>query len=340
MKYFGSISDDKDLVNKKYVDDLVLAQAPKMSDIADEFDSTKTYSYGDYASHNNHIYKYTYITPTSGTWDDLKWEQIVVCNEISAEGTVDSPLYLQFSDDAQTLFEAASDAAQSGNALYIIDRSSPVPCAFCGSEVDLSTGDTTHIFSGWDGAGSYIEIQVYNSGNTYGKLITKKSQDTFSKTPNMIAPEFDSTVAYTSDTCVRHDGKLYRRKQANNIIAKAWNSADWVEITVGSGMQPIVRRSTVYFGGGNAWSGTGDIKYATIAMPSGTRTTENTKIDLQPTPEQIVQLQSDGVTALLIETIVQRYEQQHYITIQRRACAIGGVPSEAMTIPCTLTEVQ
>lgn len=158
--------------------------------------------------------------------------------------------------------------------------------------------------------------------------------------PDMLAPEFDPTVAYASDTCVRHDGKLYRRKLANNIIAKAWNSADWVEITVGSGMQATVRRSTVYFGGGSAWSGTGDIKYATIAMASGTRTTENTKIDLQPTPEQIVQLQNDGVTALLIETIVERYEQQHYITIQRRACAIGGVPSEAMTIPCTLTEVQ
>ena len=50
MKYLGSISDDKDLVNKEYVDTVA-----KM--IADEYSSSSTYSVGDYCIYNNNLYK-------------------------------------------------------------------------------------------------------------------------------------------------------------------------------------------------------------------------------------------------------------------------------------------
>ena len=58
--------------------------------------------------------------------------------------------------------------------------------------------------------------------------------------------------------------------------------------------------------------------------------TEHTKVDLQPTAAQILQLISDGVQALFIENNSSMFT----------AYAIGAAPTTAMTIQATLTEVE
>ena len=129
----------------------------------------------------------------------------------AADTAENMPLYLRYSEDAQTLFEAADAAAQSGKTLYILDLVSPTPCAFCGTEADQETGATTHIFSAWGGGGSYVEIRLSDADDTYAKTITRTPQDGYSHTPGMLAPEFDETVSYAKGAYVRRYGKMYRK---------------------------------------------------------------------------------------------------------------------------------
>ena len=80
-----------------------------------------------------------------------------------------------------------------------------------------------------------------------------------------------------------------------------------------------------------SWSGSGpytQVIYPSIPSWTG-GITENSKVDLQPTPAQIEQLISDGVEALVIENNAGTLT----------ATAIGAAPSTAMTVQCTVTEV-
>lgn len=72
--------------NKLWIDSDSLEEGievPDMADIVSDFDSTKTYSYGDYVNYEGHIYKYIDDTASSGSWDNSKWEQSVICDDIS-----------------------------------------------------------------------------------------------------------------------------------------------------------------------------------------------------------------------------------------------------------------
>lgn len=82
-----------------------------------------------------------------------------------------------------------------------------------------------------------------------------------------------------------------------------------------------------------SWSGNGPFTQTVypnsyILWTSGI--TAKSRIDLQPTAAQLTQLITDGVTALTIEN------NNGTLT----AYALGAAPSTAMTIACTVTEVE
>lgn len=75
------------------------------------------------------------------------------------------------------------------------------------------------------------------------------------------------------------------------------------------------------------WSGDGP--YMQTVTASGATVTANSKVDLQPTADQIAQLIEDGVQALYIAN------NNGTLT----AYAVGAETSTAMTVQCTVTEV-
>lgn len=76
-----------------------------------------------------------------------------------------------------------------------------------------------------------------------------------------------------------------------------------------------------------SWNNSGSGYYTVTPTLSGATVTTTSKVDLQPTQAQTLQLQSDGVTALYVEN------NAGVLT----AYAIGNAPTAAMTMQCTLT---
>lgn len=76
-----------------------------------------------------------------------------------------------------------------------------------------------------------------------------------------------------------------------------------------------------------AWNNSGSGYYTVTPTISGATISAASKIDLQPTQAQIMQLQSDGVTALYVEN------NNGSLT----AYAVGSAPTTAMTMQCSLT---
>lgn len=77
-----------------------------------------------------------------------------------------------------------------------------------------------------------------------------------------------------------------------------------------------------------SWSGSGP--YTQTVTVAGAAVTANSKVDLQPTAAQLGSLISDGVTALTVKN------DGGTLT----AYALGAAPAAAMTLQCTVTEVE
>ena len=90
-----------------------------------------------------------------------------------------------------------------------------------------------------------------------------------------------------------------------------------------SGKQASIRLDSIHLT--DNWSGSGP--YTQDISLEGI--TPNSKVDIQPSAEVFASLFLDGVTALWI--------QNDGGTLT--ACALGAVPSEEMTVQCTVTEV-
>ena len=72
--------------NKLWIDSNSLeegTEVPEMDDIVSEFNSSETYYTGDYVYYDGHFYKYVAVDSSSGIWDDSKWEQITIFDEIN-----------------------------------------------------------------------------------------------------------------------------------------------------------------------------------------------------------------------------------------------------------------
>lgn len=136
MKYYGTITDDKDLTNKEYVDEasaeIVLAQSteptdsnytnkiwidtdtttevevPAIEDIAVDFSTNTTYNTGDYVNYNGALYRYTASSSSSGAWDGTKWTQVVVCDEIESANSEVSDLKSALYSIDKKAFSAAT----------------------------------------------------------------------------------------------------------------------------------------------------------------------------------------------------------------------------------------
>lgn len=78
-----------------------------------------------------------------------------------------------------------------------------------------------------------------------------------------------------------------------------------------------------------SWTGTAS-PYTQVVTVTGATITANSKVDLQPTAVQLASLMTDNVTALVVEN------NNTTLTVY----ALGAAPSSAMTVQCTITEVQ
>ena len=92
-----------------------------------------------------------------------------------------------------------------------------------------------------------------------------------------------------------------------------------------SGKQSKIASGSIAFSA--AWSGSGP--YTQSVTVTGAVVTSGSRIDLQPTAVQLAALQTDGVTALVVENNAGTLT----------AYALGAAPSAAMTVQCTVTEV-
>lgn len=78
MKYLGRITDDNDLVNKKYVDDTV---SESENIIANEYSSSSTYALGSYVIYEDNLYRCTTAITTAEAWNSAHWTQVTVGGE-------------------------------------------------------------------------------------------------------------------------------------------------------------------------------------------------------------------------------------------------------------------
>lgn len=98
------------------------------------------------------------------------------------------------------------------------------------------------------------------------------------------------------------------------------------EIEAGGGGNPVQLGEIAL---GVDWDGESGM-FSQPATVTGAKVTERSKVDLQLSAEQFAQLVIDGVTGLT--TLNDSGE----LTVW----AVGAVPSTAMTIQCTVTEVE
>ena len=91
MKYLGSITNDKDLSNKSYVDGLVVILT---ANLAPTYSSSNTYSVGDYVIYDNVLYVCNTAISTAEAWNSSHWTQTsiatVIGNIASALNTINS----------------------------------------------------------------------------------------------------------------------------------------------------------------------------------------------------------------------------------------------------------
>lgn len=78
MKYFGTMTDDNDLVNKKYVDEAV---SESENIIANEYSSSSTYAVGSYVIYEGNLYRCTTAITTAEAWNSSHWTQVTVGGE-------------------------------------------------------------------------------------------------------------------------------------------------------------------------------------------------------------------------------------------------------------------
>ena len=93
--------------------DITLKETGALDPIGDEFNSSLTYSVGDFCIYNNTLYKCTTAVDTAGEWDESKWEATTVAAELSLG-----------SDNSVTLtraeYDALSDEEKDSDTTYYI----------------------------------------------------------------------------------------------------------------------------------------------------------------------------------------------------------------------------
>ena len=122
-------------------------------------------------------------------------------------------------------------------------------------------------------------------------------------------------------------GNVDNTSDANKSVSTAQQSAiNSAAAALDASKQDAINAGSVTLS--LSWSGNGP--FTQTVTVTGTTVTSNSKVDLQPTAAQLTQLMTDGVTALIIEN------NNGTLT----AYALGAAPSTAMTIACTVTEVE
>jgi len=138
-------------------------------------------------------------------------------------------------------------------------------------------------------------------------------------------PSAKAVVSYINDTAELQSRKVTTISPSSTDYQYPSAKAVY-DFVSQSGGGSSVRMGTINLG--TSWGG--NDPYTQSVTVTGTTITANSKVDLQPDSSVMEQLTTDGVTALWIEN------NNGVLT----AYAIGGSPSVAMTVQCTVTEIS
>lgn len=99
---------------------------------AEPYDSTESYSYGDYCIYNNYLWRCTSTSTVTGTWDATKWVAVLVTDE-----------YKRVRVMTKTQFDALSSVEKDG-LIYVSDYPTKIQDI---DNVTLTTSDNNKLLS-------------------------------------------------------------------------------------------------------------------------------------------------------------------------------------------------
>jgi len=149
------------------------------------------------------------------------------------------------------------------------------------------------------------------------------------KVPESQLPSYvDDVEEYSSASAFPEEGETGKIYVATDTgICYRWTGTVYTAITDPT-KEDAIKPGSISLS--TTWTDNGDGTYSQTVTVTGATVTSNSLISLQPTPAQLAQLMSDGVTALVITNNAGTL----------MATALGAETTTAMTIACTVTEVS
>ena len=212
------------LTKRTYVDQQTVITAKNLNDIQDEiiangqnigknagmvaaaYDSTDTYSEGDYCTYQNVMYKCNTDIDTPEDWTAAHWTECTVADEMGSGGGGDASSELICEQyDSTASYEVGSHCIYNG-LLYRCNTA-------------IASGGETWTSAHWDEVSVSEEIELIN---------------------NNFAGHYSSTSAYATGKYVLHEGELYRCIVRVATGGETWNSAHWTKVDVGSELKSFI----------------------------------------------------------------------------------------------------
>ena len=228
--------------------------------IADVYDSTATYAYGDYCIYQNDFYKCTTAITTAEAWTAAHWTKMTLA-EAGNELTTEEINYNDYTA-ANSLSDLQILKAKCGKLIISTNSRSYsyIPIFYGSDEItfgiseELSWGAQSgnNINKAVDGKKGYIRLSFINKNlrlsSSSFKMITDNSDNFISdsvipaadgkqlvraqnlrKTQDMLADVYDATKTYAVGDYVIYQNNLYRCKTAIST-AEAFDSTKWDQV--------------------------------------------------------------------------------------------------------------
>lgn len=222
--------------------------------IANEYDSTSTYSIGDYVIYNSNLYICTTDISSPEEWDNTHWSQTAIDSELNQiKGNIEdnsnsiSNLYDDIADEFSTSATySVGDYVIYNNNLYKCTTAVTVAGAWTGSTNWTQTQVVDEFGSGGGGATTLDGLtdvtitsatngQVLTYDTTSGKWINSNGGGSGTPT-SIIAPNYDSTATYSvGDYCIESN-TLYICIMAINT-PEAFDNTKWLSVNIGEELE-------------------------------------------------------------------------------------------------------
>lgn len=355
MKYFGTMSDPYDLVNKSYVDHNKYAVCSTAGNVAAKTVSIPYFLMQTGVTirvkflHANTtenptlnvsntlalpIKSYGTLPPINGGWKDN--EIVSLLYDGSASAWIIVGVTHTIVDQSLSILGAAADAKTVGELIAGITDGAVIINA---DDSAQSNWESIYATIDWTGANPRpMKIIVAHKGAQFYMLTSYNEAEEERSIWDEDAQEYIDYYLITKSfrfSSVNPDATQYITNQPNigcNSIIFAQQLNDYTGVysyykTEGTIFlsEPVKPGTITLYQ--NRWTGTDP--YMQTASVIGVTTTQYSKVDLEPTITQLAQLTEDGVTALVVEN------DNGGIKVH----ALGGTPTTDIELQCTVVEV-